>query len=71
MVAGSVLAIVAAAIYTVIYQIQLKKVRESGILDTLDRYGNPLPTVEEKVEDNAEVKDEEKSENSDTQWENK
>lgn len=71
LVAGSVLAIVAAAIYTVIYQRQLKKVRESGILDTLDRYGNPLPTVEEKVEDNAEVKDEEKSENSDTQWENK
>ncbi len=49
LVAGSVLAIVAAAIYTVIYQKKLNEVRASGILDKLDRYGNPLPTVEEKV----------------------
>ena len=65
LVAGSILAIVAAAIYTVIYQRQLKKVRESGILDTLDRYGNPLPAVENRKSDNAEqdvVKDEEKTE---------
>ncbi|MDE6211093.1 MAG: CDP-alcohol phosphatidyltransferase family protein [Clostridia bacterium] len=61
LVVGSALAIVAAAIYTVIYQKKLKKVRESGILDTLDRYGNPLPLVDNRVEDNSKtevVKDE-------------
>lgn len=48
LVAGSILAIVAATIYTVIYFKQLKKLKASGILDTLDRYGNPLPVVEER-----------------------
>ena len=53
---GSVLAIVAAVQYTVIYAKQLKKIRESGILDTLDRYGNPLPEVKErKVESEESV----------------
>ena len=55
LVAGSILAIIAAVIYTVIYQRKLKEVRESGILDTLDRYGNPLPAVENRVEDGAET----------------
>ena len=42
------------------------KIRESGILETLDRYGNPLPSVsekatadgEEKSDDNDGMKDE-------------
>ena len=38
--------------YTRIYAKQLKKLRESGILDTLDKYGNSLP---KEVEDKAEV----------------
>lgn len=58
---GSILAIVAAVQYTVIYAKQLKKLRESGILDTLDRYGNPLPVVQERQEEstqeNQEIKD--------------
>lgn len=55
---GSILAIIAAVQYTVIYNGQLKKVRESGILDKLDRLGNPLPEVVER---------EEKSQEDDTQ----
>lgn len=53
LVIGSVLAIIAATIYTVIYQRKLNEVRASGILDTLDRYGNPLPTVEERKDEDA------------------
>ena len=55
---GSILAIIAAVQYTVIYNGQLRKVRESGILDKLDRLGNPLPEVVER---------EEKSQEDDTQ----
>ena len=63
---GSLLAIIAAIQYTVIYNGQLKKIRESGILETLDRYGNTLPSVsekatadgEEKSDDNDGMKDE-------------
>lgn len=47
LVIASVLAIAAAAVYTAIYAKQLKVLKESGILDTLDRYGRPLPKVEE------------------------
>lgn len=39
---GSILAICAAVQYTYIYTVQLKKVRKSGILDVLDKNGNPL-----------------------------
>ncbi len=46
LIIGSILAVVAAVQYTVIYTKKLKEVRASGILDTLDRYGNPLPIVE-------------------------
>ncbi|MDE5756669.1 MAG: CDP-alcohol phosphatidyltransferase family protein [Clostridia bacterium] len=62
LVAGSILAIIAATIYTVIYQRKLKEVRASGILDTLDRYGNPLPKVEEKQDasDSADAEQENK-----------
>ena len=36
--------------YTRIYAKQLKALRESGVLDTLDKFGNPLPKdVDEKV----------------------
>ena len=42
------LAIAAAATYTKIYSSKLKELRASGILDTLDRYGRPLPIVEER-----------------------
>ena len=49
LVIASVLAIIAAIVYTVIYTKKLNEVRASGILDTLDRYGRPLPKVEEKV----------------------
>lgn len=55
---GSILAIIAAVQYTVIYNGQLRKVRESGILDKLDRLGNPFPEVVER---------EEKSQEDDTQ----
>ena len=55
---GSILAIIAAVQYTVIYNGQLRKVRESGILDKLDRLGNSLPEVVER---------EEKSQEDDTQ----
>lgn len=55
---GSILAIIAAVQYTVIYNGQLRKVRESGILDKLDRLGNPLPEIVER---------EEKSQEDDTQ----
>lgn len=51
LIIASVLAVIAAAIYTVIYTKKLKEVRASGILDTLDRYGRPLPVVEEKATD--------------------
>ncbi len=40
-----------------IYQKKLKEVRASGILDTLDRYGNPLPQVEEKRDEDAAVEE--------------
>ena len=44
-----VMQIYSATQYTIIYGKQLKALRESGILDTLDRYGNPLPKdVEEQ-----------------------
>ena len=45
-----VLQIYAATQYTVKYAKQLKALRESGVLDTLDRYGNPLPQDENKEE---------------------
>ena len=48
MIIASVLAVAAATTYTVIYNKKLKEVRASGILDTLDRYGRPLPVVEER-----------------------
>ncbi len=48
LIVASALAIAAAIVYTVIYAKKLKEVRESGILDTLDRYGRPLPVVEER-----------------------
>ena len=57
LVIGSAMAVVAATIYTVIYQKKLKEVRASGILDTLDRYGNPLPHVEEKRDEDAAVEE--------------
>ena len=57
LVIGSAMAVVAATIYTVIYQKKLKEVRASGILDTLDRYGNPLPQVEEKRDEDAAVEE--------------
>ena len=63
LIIGSVMAVVAAAMYTVIYQKKLKDVRASGILDTLDRYGNPLPIAisgdVENATDNADVLQEE------------
>lgn len=54
LIIGSVMAVIAATMYTVIYQKKLKAVRESGILDTLDRYGNPLPALESKSEENTD-----------------
>lgn len=39
---GSVMAIIAATQYTVIYCKQLSQVRKSGILEVLDKNGNPL-----------------------------
>lgn len=54
LIIGSVMAVIAATMYTIIYQKKLKAVRESGILDTLDRYGNPLPALESKSEKNAD-----------------
>ncbi len=39
---GSLLAVIAATQYTVIYCKQLSQVRKSGILDVLDENGNPL-----------------------------
>lgn len=39
---GSVMAVIAATQYTVIYCKQLSQVRKSGILDVLDKNGNPL-----------------------------
>ena len=48
LIVASALAIAAAIVYTVIYAKKLKEVRESGILDTLDRYGRPLPVVEDR-----------------------
>ena len=38
-----VLQIFAFTNYTIIYAKQLKKLRESGVLDKLDKFGNPLP----------------------------
>lgn len=55
---GSILAIIAAAQYTVIYNGQLKRIRESGILDKLDRYGNPVAEVKEKSEADEPQSDE-------------
>lgn len=55
---GSILAIIAAAQYTVIYNGQLKRIRESGILDKLDRYGNPVAEVKEKAEADEPQSDE-------------
>ncbi|MDE7215243.1 MAG: CDP-diacylglycerol--glycerol-3-phosphate 3-phosphatidyltransferase [Clostridia bacterium] len=55
LIVASVLAIAAAAVYTVIYTKKLKEVRASGILDTLDRYGRPLPVVEEREENKDSV----------------
>ena len=53
LIIASVIAVIAATNYTIIYARQLKKIKESGILDTLDKYGHPLPVVEEKSEDVA------------------
>lgn len=39
---GSVMAVIAATQYTVIYCKQLSQVRKSGILEVLDKNGNPL-----------------------------
>lgn len=39
---GSVMAVIAATQYTVIYSKQLSQVRKSGILEVLDKNGNPL-----------------------------
>lgn len=39
---GSVMAVIAATQYTVIYSKQLSQVRKSGILEALDKNGNPL-----------------------------
>lgn len=55
---GSILAIIAATQYTVIYNGQLKRIRESGILDKLDRYGNPVAEVKEKTEADEPQSDE-------------
>ena len=43
LLSACVLQIYAAAQYTVKYAKQLKEIRASGILDTLDKFGNPLP----------------------------
>ena len=43
LLASCVLQIYAAIQYFVIYQKRLNELRASGILDTLDKYGNPLP----------------------------
>ena len=51
MVVSCVLAVAAATNYTIIYSKQLKAIRESGILDTLDKDGNPLPEKVENKED--------------------
>ncbi|MDE7329379.1 MAG: CDP-diacylglycerol--glycerol-3-phosphate 3-phosphatidyltransferase [Clostridia bacterium] len=64
LVIASVLAIVAAAIYTVIYTKKLNEVRASGILDTLDRYGRPLPKVEQLTSIDEQVKAESSAEES-------
>lgn len=62
---GSILAIIAAAQYTHIYNKQLRQIRESGILDKLDRLGNPLPQVSERSEEeSAQESGEEQSQNS-------
>ncbi len=39
---GMIMAVIAAVQYTIGYSRQLKAVRESGILDKLDKFGNPL-----------------------------
>ena len=57
LIIASALAIAAAAVYTVIYSKKLKEVRASGILDTLDRYGRPLPVVEERNVENKSGND--------------
>lgn len=49
-----VLQIFAFTNYTIIYSKQLKKLKESGILDTLDRFGNPLPQNVEETETKVE-----------------
>ena len=64
---SSILAIIAAVQYTVIYNGQLRKVRESGILDKLDRLGNPLPEVVEREEKSQEDDTQSDISESDTQ----
>lgn len=68
LVVGSILAIIAATIYTMIYHRQLKELKASGILDTLDRYGNPLPKVEERnASDNTASDSQENTDSADAQ----
>ena len=48
LLAACVLQIYAVIQYYIIYSNRLKELRASGILDTLDQYGNPLPQDNEK-----------------------
>lgn len=57
LVIGSILGIYAAIQYTVIYCKQLKKIKESGILATLDRYGNPI-IIEERQKHSENIAEE-------------
>lgn len=66
LIIASVLAVIAAGVYTKIYSKKLKEVRASGILDTLDRYGRPLPVVEERQPQES-VLDEAQSEEKESQ----
>ena len=70
LIIASVLAIVAAGVYTKIYCKKLKEVRASGILDTLDRYGRPLPVVEERKSQEEPTQEEAQSEEQESKEEN-
>ena len=52
LLAACVLQIYAVIQYYVIYNNRLKELRASGILDTLDQYGNPLPQDNDNKENN-------------------
>lgn len=64
--AGMVLAVIAAVQYTYRYYQQLKQLRESGVLDTLDKFGNPLPVDIEKIDDNCTQSDQTKCDKGST-----